>query len=461
MDGLCLFYERRARYQDGETACGFALETLAGHLTSGRLATTEDGSSVAVGFRVLSRLMGWGSLFCLALGRARRASELARRSLEVLDRPELTSEDTRRERAFALERLAATQSAHDPQAARQTLRDSQRIYTDVGDRWGVANSLAAWAAEATDLGKYDEAKELYDRSLAIRRSLGDKVGTADSLTGLRMIAEARGHLEESEVLAREALAIYREIGDRRGIGTGKLHLASALVTQGRFHEAYPMLEEAVGISGDLGERLVFGIANEILAWCEMNMGLYEAARGHEAAAISILEEVDDQAAIALGNLGLGTLALAEGGHTKARQLLQRSAALFRETETRHEEGLAHAYLALALLGEDQVAQAHRHLYEALQAGTEIGAWPPIVQALPGVALLLAREGERERAVELYALASRYPYVGKSRLCEHVAGRQIAAIAAALPSDVVAAAEERGRERDLDATVAELLEEFEC
>ena len=63
---------------------------------------------------------------------------------------------------------------------------------------------------------------------------------------------------------------------------------------------------------------------------------------------------------------------------------------------------------------------------------------------------------QEQAVELYALASRYPYVANSRWFEDIAGRHIAAVAATLPPDAVAAAQERGKARDLEATVAELL-----
>jgi hypothetical protein len=79
-------------------------------------------------------------------------------------------------------------------------------------------------------------------------------------------------------------------------------------------------------------------------------------------------------------------------------------------------------------------------------------------------LLLANRGEGERAVELYALASRYPFVANSRYWEDVAGNHIATVAAhpeGVPPEVVTAAEARGQARDLDATVAELLVELEA
>jgi hypothetical protein len=63
-------------------------------------------------------------------------------------------------------------------------------------------------------------------------------------------------------------------------------------------------------------------------------------------------------------------------------------------------------------------------------------------------------------VELYALASRYPYVANSCWFEDVTGKHIAAIAAGLPPDVIVTAEERGRARDLWAMAEELLAELE-
>jgi hypothetical protein len=79
--------------------------------------------------------------------------------------------------------------------------------------------------------------------------------------------------------------------------------------------------------------------------------------------------------------------------------------------------------------------------------------------LPFVALLMAEQGQAERAVEIYALASRYPYVANSRWYEDLVGQRIAAVAATLPPEVVAAAQERGRARDLWTTVEELAVEL--
>jgi len=62
-------------------------------------------------------------------------------------------------------------------------------------------------------------------------------------------------------------------------------------------------------------------------------------------------------------------------------------------------------------------------------------------------------------VELHATALRCAPFSNSRWWEDVVGVHIAASAASLPPDVVAAAQERGRARDLEATMAELLAEL--
>ena len=92
----------------------------------------------------------------------------------------------------------------------------------------------------------------------------------------------------------------------------------------------------------------------------------------------------------------------------------------------------------------------------MQVAAESKDIPPTIHVLPAIALILADQGKKERAVELYALASRYPLVANSRWFEDIAGQHIAAVADTLPPEVVAEAQERGRARDLEATVKELL-----
>ena len=97
--------------------------------------------------------------------------------------------------------------------------------------------------------------------------------------------------------------------------------------------------------------------------------------------------------------------------------------------------------------------------EALRVLVETGTFGATVGTPTATALLPADLGKHERAVELYALASRYPYVANSCWFELVFGRHIEAVTATLPPEMAEAARERGRAPDLQTAVKELLAEL--
>jgi hypothetical protein len=150
-----------------------------------------------------------------------------------------------------------------------------------------------------------------------------------------------------------------------------------------------------------------------------------------------------------------------GAIGEAQKLLRESITLLRQIQLRDELGWALAASVYVKRKLGQHRRAKRHLCEALWIAADIGAWFPAMIALPAIALFLADQGEVERAVELYALISRYPPVVNSRAFEDLAGRHIAALAKALPPDVTVAARQRGRAREVEATVVELFLELKA
>jgi hypothetical protein len=157
---------------------------------------------------------------------------------------------------------------------------------------------------------------------------------------------------------------------------------------------------------------------------------------------------------------LGLVALADGTYENALQLLQKSHEAQRKAIYRDQVGWALASLPYAERGLGRRGKARQHLAEALQLAVEKRAFFPLIHALPVFSLLLVDAGQVARAVELYALASRYGFVANSQLFQDMAGRHIASTAESLAPDVLDAAQERGRARDLWKTAAELLAELE-
>jgi predicted ATPase/DNA-binding SARP family transcriptional activator len=447
LDGLCRYYAWRGRHGDGEAACRWAAERLARSMAS------------AGELRTLVRMRTWQSAFTRILGRTECASQLLTQSLELLDRPDLVDQDTREEKAAIqreLGQVAQVSGCHED--ARRLYEQSLALYGSLGDGWETANTLARLGAVSWPLSQFDDAKGFYAECLDIRRSAGDRRGIASALLGLSLVVAHAGQPEEGERLAREGIAIHREMGDRVGTTDGLVQLASRVMLLGRFAEACRLLEEAAAIYEDLGMRNAFGTAKHLLAWAQVNLGAYGEAQVLLEIALSEYHKVNDRHGVGMSHLGLGEIALANGDCAASWELSEKSAAILAEVGQREEEGLALCSLALAARGLSRITQAQDFVHQALRLAADTGALPTMLFAASVCALLLADAGTEERAVELYALVTRHPYFGDSCFHKDIVGKRIAAAACDLPAEVVGAAQGRGRARDLCATVLELLEE---
>jgi tetratricopeptide (TPR) repeat protein len=479
--GLCWYYTARGRLQECEAACAAAAQRLE-RMRSGDAPVLSpsiaDGESAAERLRVLAKILEWQGVSIWRAGRYEAGQQLVQQSLALLDDPALAGQDIRTERASIMGRIEIMAFHTEGVEDRQLAEGRLALYQELGDRWQVAGVLHHLGNRAFWRGDLDEAKQQLDKALALWQELGDQWKMGGVYQELGNVARVRGELDEAEHLYRKAIKILQEIRDPGGTGWAQLFLGQTLMLAGKFAQARRQLEETLASFGYLGDMTACRI-RECLGSVEMYAGEYARARVQAETALALAKRTRYRWGIAhlLRLLSCVALAEAESGlgagtappvqhagaareaYVEARRLAQESVAICREIGVRHWLGLPLGILGVAARGLGDVGQAQRHLCEALRVAGDIGAFWPLMQALPATALLLADGGEQERAVELYALASRYPFVGKSRWFEDVAGKHIAAVAATLPPQVVATAQERGRARDMKATVAELLAEL--
>jgi DNA-binding SARP family transcriptional activator len=460
IDGLCNFFKWYGCYEEGALVCQTAAERLSG-------ARPPPGVSTDEFRRALAKALAWQGVFRYLLGRNDQADELLRQSLTFLGKPGLaeqepvlgTLDDVRPEKAFATWHLGKVMLHVDRAQARPLYEQSLATYRTLDDRWGMANVLEDLGWAACYAGDYGLARQLGEQDLALRRALDDQRGVSRSLRYLSIIAHRQGRLEEAENLIRESCAIplarqsQAERADRFS-GSGWIWMML-----GHFLEGHSWLEESVSIWNDLGVANMGAYMSIPLGFAKIHLGQYEEGGALAQTGFDAARQAGDDGRLGLARFVLGWTALAQSQYAKASACLQESVTLFRALAARDRVGEILALLGYAARGLGQCAQARRYLCEALQIAAELEVFLPIVFALPAVALLWADRGEPEQAVELYGLASRYPFVANSRWFEDIAGREIAAAASTLPPEVVAAAEERGRARDLWATVEELLVEL--
>jgi predicted ATPase/class 3 adenylate cyclase len=451
LEGLCLFYNERLRPAEAEAACRLVAEKLNAIVRGAEL-------------RTLARVLAWQASYILWLGLATNA-ELARQLLEqgvgLLERPELTGQDMRRERAFILLQMGqVSRYAMDYEAAKRWFEQSLTLYRALDETWWAAHTLY-WLSDAVMmLGLFDQARNLHIEGLELWRALGDRKGLALSMAELSLIITDR-HIDQAERFGRESVAILRELGDEAGLANGLFCLGMGLISSGKYVEGQELMEESAAISDELGIAVNAAWARMWSAFACLHLNQRDQAQHRVVHTLDLFREkhLTIYTACSLSVLGMAALAGAAPG--EAVGIFEESIALFRQAGTPEPLSRELANLGLTLLKLNETAKAQWYIIEALQSAHPTQLQTTILCALASTALLLASSDQPERAVELYALAYRYPQVANSHWFEDVVGREIADASADLPPEVVAAAQERGRARDLMETVAELLVELEA
>jgi tetratricopeptide (TPR) repeat protein len=292
------------------------------------------------------------------------------------------------------------------------------LFQELDDRRGIAFALGGLAWSALHSGEYAAAKRRFQDSLALFRQAGELEGTITCLHGLGYVCGILGEFEQGRKHHLEMLELCQATGNRGGVARAVADLGIDAYGLRQYEEANELFTDSLVAYRELGNTL--GIANELADLAEAANALrdYTRAEQHAREALSVFREgvlAFDQCAWEYRNLGN------------------------------------------AASGLGNLADARRYLRQALQAA--VAAQTPTRQPLTllAVARVLARQGEEEKALELLALVMSHRF--SWQMAKDQAAPLVAELEAELPPDVVAAALERGRARDLDATVAELLSEL--
>ena len=344
----------------------------------------------------------------------------------------------------------------DPKTTRMHMTESLELYQQIDHRWGMAYALTGLGRAVVRLGDLEGAREALTRSLALHEEVENRVGQTEALEELAEVALWQSRFQEAEDLVQQALALT-PTSNRIGIAVGLGLLGEVQLRSGRFAEAQSSAGASLPIWEEVGVRVWVARRSPTLARAHMHASAYDVAREQAEMTISLSQELDWERGIGIGKLVLGEVALAEAAFDRAYQLLQESRLNTMQFSPFY--GDQSPWLGLAARGLRKRSEAWGYLATALDRVAEYQRSTEQMTALGCLTLLLADEGEAERAVELYALTSRYPYVANSRWFEDVIGRHIADAAARLPAAVAEAARERGRKRDLAATLEEIRQEL--
>jgi predicted ATPase/DNA-binding SARP family transcriptional activator len=426
----------------------------------------------------IDRALGGLALLARTCGSGQERGEMLAKAARMLEEAPLgTAQD-------ALQSGVPAALIQEGTAAQEAIANRRR-------RLVLGKVLAHQGRVCLALGLTEKGIALLQRSLEILRELGARSEMVYALASLGENTLLQG---EGKPLCLEGLAISREIGDRVGMEMSLFCLGRDAVFRGEYGAAQQLHQERLGVSRELGpHELIANSLNDLgyVAWC---VGQYREARQLHEQSLALSKDMGIHYAIAnsLQRLGLDALGLVE--YSEARKLFQESLSLYQDIgvpwhctdvllcqgelanvvgqcaeaarlaqealsvsqELAYPDLMARSFQVLgdATYGQGDLPKASKCFLQALETAMAVEAAPLALLTLVGTARLLAAKGERERAAELLALVLHHPATWQ--WAKDRAAPLVAELEAKLSPDALAAAQERGRTRDLETTVAELL-----
>ena len=171
----------------------------------------------------------------------------------------------------------------------------------------VAKALSALGNVRLLEGRPDEARSLFEESLAIRRRLGTPRPLALALNNLGVLADARGDYAAAEAAYAEHLAIMRTLGDDRVVGQTLTNLALVLLATGRLGEAAAALTESLALLTSVGDRRSVAITTAVRAGLLRTEGDLRGALSAYGEALRVLDDLGDPSGVGMALDGIATV----------------------------------------------------------------------------------------------------------------------------------------------------------
>ena len=200
-----------------------------------------------------------------------------------------------------------------------------KIYREVGDRLGEANTLIAIGDVLQFLDRRDEALNHYSQALDFYREVGDRLGEANTLIAIGDVLQFLKRSSEALNHYSQALDFYREVGARLGEANTLKAIGDVLQFLDRRDEALNHYSQALDFYREVGARL--GEANTLIAIGDVLQFLdrRDEALNHYSQALDFYREVGDR----LGEANvLQELSKLQQNHTSALEYLQQAQNLY-------------------------------------------------------------------------------------------------------------------------------------
>jgi len=216
----------------------------------------------------------------------------------------------RRAASFAIE-----QDNYDE--ARALNLECRRLYEELGDANGVAETYHNLGVIEQRIGKLELAYENYDNAIRSFRATGNAFGEAMALHNIVLLALARGDLSMAQDRIDEAASAISRATDEALSARFTALRARVALKRNEYEKAEAYYREVLAIENRIGNRLEIAVFHSDLAIALLGLRRFKEAQASARLCLEIGLEIDSSALLIYGFEAYCQILLDEGRYERA------------------------------------------------------------------------------------------------------------------------------------------------
>ncbi|MEN8173240.1 MAG: LuxR C-terminal-related transcriptional regulator, partial [Chloroflexota bacterium] len=253
--------------------------------------------------------------------------------------------------------------------------------------------------------------------------------------------------------AQEGVAILEQLNHPKALAFANHSMVLNAYFLSRYTDQIDGMNKMVAIARELDDQWLTAFALFGLSLAAIVQEDYQKARELANTHLEICQQLGDRINSTTPLIVLGHAALGCGELDLARDYYLRCLNIAQESGFHYAIQTSTKYLSNVAISLGNLVDAEKYLCQSLRITNEIGFVRDVVILIYEYARLQVEQDNFERAVELLALVIQHPTSNQYRMLQgHVrdsAKELLATLASELPPHIITAAQERGRQMDLD------------
>jgi eukaryotic-like serine/threonine-protein kinase len=280
--------------------------------------------------------------------------------------------------------------------ARDAFNRALALHEKLEDSQGIIESLIGLGRAAVQSGRLPDSEALYSRAMTSARQMGDRRLEAQAIEGMAWLEQQKRNFEGADILFTRVLNRYNQIGDKHGAAAAALGQAFVARRTGQFEDANEMYDEAADAHQEGGDLL--GVARAITGQATVlqQLGNLDEAEHLYRQAMGIAEDLGANDLMMEARLGLGDLSRIQGGLERAEAIYEGHAAWAERQGVFEGSIFAHMGLASVALAREDLMGMYNQTNLAVQYLNKVpGHWLWAAYRLLVATMLAMRKDEEQ------------------------------------------------------------------